>query len=51
MGLSKKELETEIAAVENMVAIHKAQVKLNEHGVKANTYIRDLLKRELETFK
>ena len=49
--LSKVELEEEIRAVENVLEVHKAGVKQNQEGIKFNTFILQLLQRELEKLK
>lgn len=50
-SLTEKELEAEIVAIKNVIDIHKANIKLNEAGLKANSFILGLVQKELETFK
>lgn len=50
-SLSKEELEAEIKAVENVLQVHKESVKLNELGVKVNSFILEMLKKEIKRFK
>lgn len=46
-SLTKKEIEAEIKAVENVLNIHKVNIDLNQKGVKANSFILELLQKEL----
>lgn len=44
--LNKEELEAEIEAVKNVLNTHKKMIELNETGVRANSFILELLERE-----
>lgn len=51
MDLSKKELEEEIRAIGENIGAHEAQMKLHEHGIKIDGYLKKLLEQQLEKFK
>ena len=50
-SLNKKEIEEEIEAIKSVTLAHEAQLKLNKQGLKVNAFLKNLLEKELESFK
>jgi hypothetical protein len=50
-NLSKKEIEEEIAAIKEVLKIHKSTVEQNKQGVKINEFLLEVMQKELERFK
>ena len=51
VGLTKKEIEEEIDAINAVTNAHEAQLELNTQGIKVNAFLKKLLEAELEKFK
>ena len=49
--LSKEEIEREIRAVKDCIQAHEAGLKLSADGIKVNSFLLQLLEKELEKFK
>ena len=49
MALSKEELEKEIQAIGESIAAHEAQMKLHVHAIKIDSYLKELLEKDLKT--
>ncbi len=46
MGLSLSEIDEEIQAIKDVIKVHEDQMTLNEHGLRANNFVLDLVERE-----
>jgi len=51
MDLSKKELEQEVKAIGESIAAHEAQMKLHLYAIKVDAFLKELLEKQLESFK
>ena len=51
MPLSKEELEKEIQAIQESIAAHEAQMKMHVHAIKVDSYLKELLEKDLKTKK
>ena len=46
--LNREEIEAEIFAIKSVTTAHEAQLKLNLQGIKVNSFLQDLLEKELK---
>ena len=51
MGLSKEELETEIHSIGESIEAHEAQMKMHAHAIKVDSYLKELLEKDLKSRK
>ena len=51
MGLSKEELEEEIKAIGESIKAHESQMKLHLHAIKIDSYLKELLEKDLKSKK
>lgn len=49
MGLSDKELAEEIEAIKVSIEAHEAQMKLHIHAIKIDSYLKQLLEKDLKS--
>lgn len=49
MALSKKELEEEIQSIKESIEAHEAQMKMHTHAIKVDSYLKELLEKDLKT--
>ena len=51
MALSKEELEQEIQAIGESIAAHESQMELHVHAIKVDSYLKELLEKDLKSRK
>lgn len=51
MALSKEELVEEILSINESIAAHEAQMKMHVHAIKVDSYLKELLEKDLKTKK
>lgn len=51
MALSKEELEKEILAIGESITAHESQMKLHIYAIKVDSYLKELLEKDLKSRK
>ena len=50
-SLNKKELEDEIVSIGESIAAHNSQMKLHQHALKVDKYLKDLMEKDLNSLE
>lgn len=50
-GLSKKELEDEIIAIQVSIDAHESQMKLHKYAIRVDKFLKYLMEKQLPSFK
>ena len=50
-SLTKEELEKEIQSIKESIEAHEAQMKLHVYAIRVDSYLKELLEKDLKTKK